>query len=328
MKPKLLLPEEYIKDAKEKIDKATKRVYFLAMVIVKDSSSSPLIDSFANAATRGVDVNVAADTFTYAELAGYFLPMYYRNKKSRATTKMVKSIEKSGVKFDWLGKTKATIFSGRTHTKMCVVDDYVYCFGGVNLTHGGIKGNDYMFVQKDKDLADRLVDEYITLRNAEKRSSLYRSHEFKWNGNNVLIDGGIMGDSIIYKRACELVKKSDEVIFVSQYPPTGRLSSLISKKKNYIYFNPPKNASDSANSLLLKLGQLFAKNQTLYRKNQYLHAKFIIVKNKNGSMRAITGSHNFIFGAVMLGTREIALETSDMTYINQLISFVENNIKK
>lgn len=45
-------------------------------------------------------------------------------------------------------------------------------------------------------------------------------------------------------------------------------------------------------------------------------------------MRAITGSHNFIFGAVMLGTREIALETSDITYINQLISFVDNNIKK
>lgn len=326
MKAKLLLPEEYIKDAQSKINQATKRVYFLAMVIAKDSSSSPLIESFSQASKRGVDVNVAADTFTYAELAGYFLPMHYRNKKSRATTEMVKQLEEAGVKFDWLGKTKATIFSGRTHTKMCVVDDYVYCFGGINLNHRGIKGNDFMFVQQDKELADKLVEEYKILRQAEKQSRLYRSHEFKWNANNVLIDGGIIGDSIIYKRACELVRNCVEVIYVSQYPPSGRLGRLIRQTKNRTYFNPPKNAADSANSMLLKFGEFFSKNHTLYRKRQYLHAKFIVVKNQDGSRTAITGSHNFIFGAVILGTREIALETSDSNYIDQLLNFVDSKI--
>lgn len=326
MKPKLLLPEEYIKDAKDKIDRATSRVYFLAMVIAKDSSSSPLIDSFIAASKRGVDVNVAADTFTYAELAGYFLPMHHRNKKSRATSQMVKDLEESGVKFDWLGKSKATIFSGRTHTKMCVVDDYVYCFGGINLYQGGIAANDYMFVQKDKTLADMLVREYKNLKDAEKKSALYRSHSIKWDNHTVLIDGGIVGDSVIYNRACDLVKNCKKVLYVSQYPPSGRLSKLIKQKDNKIYFNMPTNASDSANSWFIKFGQFFYKNITLYDKRKYLHAKFILVTNKDGTRTAITGSHNFVYGAVLLGTREIALETQDQNYINQLDRFFKENV--
>jgi len=326
MKPKLLLPEEYIKDAKEKIDNAKKRVYFLAMVIAKDSSSSKLIDSLIDASKRGVEVNVAADTFTYAELAGYFLPMHHRNKKSRATTQMVKDLESAGVKFDWLGKSKATIFSGRTHTKMCIVDDYVYCFGGINLYQGGIAANDYMFLQKDKLLADSLVEEYINLKDAEKRGSLYRSHFFSWENNQVLIDGGIVGDSIIYNRACELVKNCEKIIYVSQYPPSGRLSKLIKQKNNQIYFNNPSNTSDSANSWFIKIGQFFYKNNTLYKKRKYLHAKFMIITNKDGSKTALTGSHNFVYSAVLLGTREIALETQDYNYINQLEKFLKDNI--
>lgn len=326
MKAKLLLPEDYVKDAQEKINQATDRVYFLAMVIAKDSSSSPLIDSLIEASKRGVDVNVAADTFTYAELAGYFLPMHHRNKKSRATTQMAKDLEKAGVKFDWLGKAKSTIFSGRTHTKMCIVDDYVYCFGGINLYQGGIAANDYMFVQKDKNLADQLIKEYETLRNAEKKSSLYRSHTFSWNDSKVLVDGGIIGDSIIYRRACELVKNCKEVLFVSQYPPSGKLSTLINQRDNKIYFNPPTNASDSVNTWFIKFGQFFSKNQTLYNKRKYLHAKFIVVTNNDGSKIALTGSHNFVYGAVLLGTREIALETSDNDYIVQLLKFFNENI--
>jgi cardiolipin synthase len=325
MRPKLLLPSEYVAHASKNINKAKKRVYFLAMVVAKDSSSSPIIDSLITAAKRGVDVNVAADTFTYMELSGYFFPTYYRNKKSRETTQMVKDLTMAGAKFDWLGKSKSTIVSGRTHTKLCIVDDIVYCFGGVNLYDGGIASNDYMFVQEDKYLADKLSEEYEILRDAEKSNSYYKSHEFAWKNNSVLVDGGIIGNSIIYKRACELVREAGSIIYVSQYPPTGKLGHLIRKIPNQLYFNPTRNAN-LANSWVIKFGEFFSKNQTLYNHRQYLHGKFMIITKKNGEKVAITGSHNFVYGGVLLGIREMALETSDPEYIKQLEKFVQDKI--
>ena len=42
----------------------------------------------------------------------------------------------------------------------------------------------------------------------------------------------------------------------------------------------------------------------------------------NGSKIALSGSHNFVNGGVLLGTREIALETSNPRIINQLEEFI------
>ena len=47
----------------------------------------------------------------------------------------------------------------------------------------------------------------------------------------------------------------------------------------------------------------------------------------NGNKIAITGSHNFMFGSVVLGTREVALETSDTAIIAQLEKFFKNHVE-
>jgi len=61
--------------------------------------------------------------------------------------------------------------------------------------------------------------------------------------------------------------------------------------------------------------------KTRYKKEPYLHAKFIIFTMEDGSKVAITGSHNFAYTGVLFGTREIALETTDPNVIEQLESF-------
>ena len=46
----------------------------------------------------------------------------------------------------------------------------------------------------------------------------------------------------------------------------------------------------------------------------------------DGQKVAITGSHNFMFGSGAMGTREIALETTDHHIIRQLESFLHRHV--
>jgi cardiolipin synthase A/B len=321
----LLLPESYVRDAAKHIRKAKKRVSFLALVVADDSSTDELIDALAEAAERGVTVDVAADIFTYGELGGFFLPTRYRTRQSRLTTRMSKRFIKSGVKFSWLGRSRATVFSGRTHIKWCVVDDTVYSFGGVNLYQKGVENNDYMFKINDHDLADSLVHEYHRLTRADVGGYSYRSHSFKHHDDTILIDGGFFGDSIIYRRACKLATEASNILLVSQYCPTGKLSRIIKQTDSQLYFNPPANTK-GLNRLVIRIGMLFSGHKTLYDRSHYLHAKFIIFDMPDGRRIALTGSHNFVHGGVLLGTREIALQTENPQTIKQLEDFWQKHI--
>ena len=78
---------------------------------------------------------------------------------------------------------------------------------------------------------------------------------------------------------------------------------------------------------MVRFGMTLTRQHTLYGRDQYLHAKFILFTMPDGSKVAITGSHNFMFGSVAFGTREIALETSDTAIIAQLEHFFKTHIQ-
>jgi cardiolipin synthase len=293
------------------------------MVVADDHTTDELIDALAEAAERGVTVEVAADVFTYREVGGFVWPTRYRTKQSRATSNMSKRFTKSGVKFTWLGRTHSLIYSGRTHIKWCVVDDTVYSFGGVNLYQKGIENYDYMFKVSDNDLADKLIDEYHRLARADAGGYAYRSHSFMHGEDTILIDGGFFGDSIIYRRACKLAADAKKVTLVSQYCPTGRLSRILKKTNTQLYFNQPANAT-GLNKFVIKLGMMVSGSKTLYQKSRYLHAKFMLFDMNDGRHIAITGSHNFSNAGVLLGTREIALQTENPDVIAHLKKFVKD----
>lgn len=322
---KLLLPTDYISDAAEHIRNAQTRVSFLSLIVADDDATDEVIDALVDAAQRGVTVEVAADIFTYGELGGFFLPTRYRSRQARSTTRLGKKLSRSGVKFTWLGRLKTTVFSGRTHIKWCVVDNTVYSFGGVNLYQKGIDNTDYMFKTIDQSLADKLIDEYHHLVKADSRDYAYRSRSFEHEGNIVLIDGGFFGDSIIYRRACKLASEASHILFVSQYGPTGKLNRLMRTTDSRLYFNPPESVR-GLNKLVIKVGMFFSGQQTLYHRTHYLHAKFMLFDMPDGRRIAMTGSHNFVNGGALLGTREIALQTEDLEIIQQLEDFWRNNI--
>ncbi|HET6622474.1 MAG TPA: phospholipase D-like domain-containing protein [Candidatus Saccharimonadales bacterium] len=321
--PKLLLPEQYIDEAIKSINQAKSQVHILTMSIIDEPGSDRLLDAARQAAKRGIDVSIAADTFTYTE------PQKGSRVGDRliAAQAMQRRLEKAGAKFHWLGRTSFFAAAGRTHSKWCVVDDTVYSFGGVNLNNPGIvKWTDFMVKIDDANLAFFLRAEQERVIKADRAGHPYRSHLFGNDKDKVLIDGGFIGDSIIYRRSCYWAKRSKEVLLVSQYCPTGRLSRLIKRvDRAQLYFNHWTNAG-LLNRWVIRSGMLLSKHDTAYYRRPYLHAKFIIFTLKDGKKVAITGSHNFVFGGVMLGTREVALETTDKRIIKQLEKFQTDHL--
>lgn len=322
---KLISPTQYVREAAEAATKATTRIYLMSMVIADHEATRPLISALEKAAERGVEVVIAADIFTYGEVSGGFLPFRYYSHGARTTNRMVKTLKKAGVKFHWLGRGRITLYHGRTHSKWCVVDDTLFTFGGVNLYDEGIQNIDYMFRHTDAKLADRIVEEQKRVQKAELRSNNYPSVAHEHGDMNVLIDGGIIGQSVIYRRAVELAEKAAHITFVSQYCPTGKLSRILKKKPTTLYYNRPLQA-DGLNRIVIRIGQFASGLKTSYTKARYLHAKCIIFTFEDGSKAAITGSHNFAYTGVLLGTREVALETRNSKIIAQLETFIKNEV--
>lgn len=322
----LLLPQEYIADATQRIHDATHRVRVIALTIADETETAALLDALVAAARRGVDVHVAADTFTYADVAGRFVPKRYLTKRRRASMDMATKLTDAGATFDWLGQEGGLPWRGRTHTKFCVVDDTVYSFGGVNLDDRGATNGDYMLRITDHRLAEDLVRVYARTRHANSFFSGFRSSSLTYGTDHVLVDGGIPGDSIIYRRALKYARKSTRVVLVSQYCPTGELGKIVESKSHEMWFNPPRNAS-LFNRLLITVSMAVTRHHTLYRKSQYLHAKVMVFYLKSGKRVAITGSHNFVRGGVTLGTREIALQTKNPQVIDQIEAFIEQRVR-
>lgn len=298
----------------------------MSLMFTDDDVTDDFVDALEAAADRGVSVQIAADVFTYGELGGHFLPFKFFTKKSRDTTASVRMLTKKGVVFNWLGRFSVTPVSGRTHIKCLIVDDVAYSFGGVNLYGKDILGNvDYMFKCKDGRLADDLTHEFNQITKADRGHYAYRSHKFSFGKDTVLTDGGFQGDSIIYRRTIELAKEAQDILLVSQYCPTGKLSRVLKTKSSRLYFNPPGLAGP-LNKAVITLGMAFSGHKTLYSRDRYLHAKFMIFTMPDGRKIAITGSHNFVYGGVLLGTREIALETDDPKIVRQLERFFDQHV--
>lgn len=322
---KLISPTQYVREATEAVEQATTRVYLLSMVIADHDAISPLIDALKKAAKRGVDVVVAADIFTFGEVSGGFLPFRYYSHGGRATNQMVKKLKRAGVKFHWLGRARITVYSGRTHSKWCVVDNTAFTFGGVNLYEEGVQNVDFMLKCDDEKLADRIVEEQIRIQKAESRSKNYHSVAFEHGDMTVLIDGGIIGQSVIYRRAIELSEKASAITFVSQYCPTGKLARVLKTKPVRFYFNRPLQA-DGLNRIVIRFGQFMTGLKTSYKQARYLHAKCIVFTFDDGTKTVLTGSHNFAYTGVLLGTREIALETSNPEVVAEIESFIEKEV--
>lgn len=326
--PKLLTASEYAHDLAHTIAGAKSEIALtVTMLRDDDPRSHAIVEALCEAADREVTISVCVDTFTYLEPKEFLL---FSPKKQPARTvralQLVRKLKHHGIQFRWLGRKANAIIYGRTHSKWAVVDNTVYSFGGANIDNESFENTDYMLRFTDARLALAIINEHVRVRRADQGGGAFRSHTYKLNDQTtVLFDGGFIGNSIIYRHACSLAKEAKKILFVSQYCPTGRLAGYLRKKDVKLYFNDGKNAS-LVNRILIAVGRFTAKHNTLYTREPYLHAKFIIFTMPDGHKVAISGSHNFMYGSGLVGTREIAIETTDMQIIRQLERFYKDHI--
>lgn len=322
----LLLPLDFVTSLTKDVRKAKQRITIFSHIIAYDESTEKLVGALCEAAKRGVSVEVAGDVFTYGILGGWKISPLKPNERIRALRTMVKKFKKSGVQYRWIGQFGPFLFAGRTHVKWAIVDDTVYSFGGVNLYAKGLREIDYMLRENDVKLGDHLVREHERIARADRLGKFYRSHKFSGKNGDILIDGGRPRDSIIYRRACDLAEKATDIVYVSQYCPTGPLGKTLQKRGAKLYFSHWKQAASLNNRLLIRSSMFFTGYETLYEKPAFIHAKFILFTMPDGSKVALSGSHNFVRAGVVLGTREIDLETSDPAIIAALEQFLEKHI--
>lgn len=324
----LLTAADYIADVTSSINRAKTRIAVVATTLhADDPLAEALVDALCAAATRGLTVSVCIDAYTYIEPKEFLLKSPRRHpKRAYRALKVERRLKKQGVDFHWLGRTTNFALTGRTHSKWTIVDDCVYSFGGVNLDRASFANTDYMLKMVDAVFADALYSEHLDLIRADRSGRASKSRTLTVSPSmTVLLDGGMPGNSLIYRRACSLAKQANEITLVSQFCPTGTLGRILKRKKATLYFNHWREA-EVLNKVLIQVSMLFTRHKTLYQREQYLHAKCMIFTMSNGSKVALSGSHNFVYGGVLLGTREIALETTDQTVIQQLESFITHHV--
>lgn len=319
----LIPAEQYINRLVDSINAAEKRVVMISLIFVEDETTRPIVEALIEAAERGVDVEICADFSTYSYKGGHGKPQTIFSPNVQELNRLAKKLRRHKIHFHWLTKNGWFMFSGRTHSKWAVADNCVLSFGGINIYEDAVSHADYMIQINDPALADYLCEEQNRIERTDQRGHAYRSHSFSHELGEVLIDGGLPFDSVIYRSAATLVKNAASVIFVSQYCPTGKLARYIKKSHNsHVYFNDSSDESiDILTRILIKTSQKVTHLDNDYQRSRYIHAKFIIATMPDGSQKAITGSHNFSYAGVAFGTKEIALLTSDKTIIKNLSAF-------
>lgn len=303
------------------ITKAKHTINITSFDLIYDYKTKDLLDAVVVAAKRGVAVTVSADVFTFNEIRKKILgPISVSHPSGSVERSYVTRLREAGGIFVWLGETRAlNPYKQRNHEKWSIIDDDVFCFGGINLYDAGLKNNDFMLHAKDPALAAYLRQEHTRIIHAPQE---YIGSSYEIDSASICyIDSAEPYDSVIYREACLLAQNAISATYVSQYYPTGKLGSYLKKINTTYYMNRPRHMRRLA-KLMLTFDSIRCNIPNNYHKKKYLHAKFIIFTMPNGEKVAMTGSHNFSYAGVRFGTIEVAMNTTNPRVISQLENFV------
>jgi cardiolipin synthase len=317
--------KDYYKALLTGIPKAQKRVIIHAMDVRWGPQVEVFIPLLLDAVKRGLEVRVVGDVYSKFQAN---LPQLRRADSNnwRYMTRINNRLRNGGVQIAFTGKIGLNPFSGRTHSKVTIIDDHIFTFGGVNFSDSSFTNADYMLSMRDPILADRL---HRLLRTIEKDEPgpLPDLEEQLGGLATLLFDGGRPKVSVIYETACRLAASARKVYYVSQMCPSGRLAKFINAADNECYFIRPHQADPPANlALIIDRARFKVKNR--YTGTSYIHAKFILTEDKNGSKHIISGSNNFSWRGIAYGTKEIAIHSTDPALWQQFYDFLQTEIKQ
>lgn len=320
---KFITADKYFDELVANIPRAKKRIVIHAMGLMWGSKNEPIVQLLIKAAGRGVEVSLIGDIFSKFQI--------YKSRFSSPVTdyswaknkKINRQLAQNNINVTFLGKLKANPYKGRCHSKITIIDDTTYTFGGVNFTNSSFDNHDYMLKIENPAFANRM---YALVQQIKKDKVMKDLREPIAPDTAMLFDGGTPQKSIIYDTACKAVAEAQKVYYLSQMCPSGRLAKLLNATESYCYFNRFSQTRFPDN-LGMTVDQHRFKITNLYKGDRYIHAKFILTEDKDGSKHIISGSNNFSWRGVAYGTKEIAIHSTDPILWNAFYRFLQSVTK-
>lgn len=314
---------EYYEQLVLRIPKAKKRVVIHAMVVLwQPPQTEKILGLLYDALERGVEVRIVGDMYSKFQAN---MPKFVRGTKSPKWGYNLahnSTLQSKGAHIKYVGKLGFNPYKQRCHSKITIIDDVSYTFGGVNFSADSLTFYDYMLECDSQKLADRL---YLLVRDIEQYPRLADVTEKIDTNSTLLFDGGTPGDSVIYDAACDIIANAKKVYYVSQMSPSGRLAKLIAQTDNECYFTRPTQADPPTSlSILVDSARYGITNK--YKGKMYIHAKCILCEGKDGSKWLISGSNNFSWRGIAYGTKEIALLSSDPALWQTFYEYIQREI--
>ena len=313
---------DYLESLRQAIPAAKKRIVIHAMVVLWQLHTETLLPLIKDALDRGVEIRIVGDYYSKFQANMPKCARGDRGPKWGHTIAINSDLQSMGADITYVGKIGINPYKQRCHSKITIVDDTVYTFGGVNFYSGSFAFHDYMLTTHNAGLADRL---YTLVRDIEKYPRMADVIERIDEDNTLLFDGGTPGSSAIYETACHVVAEAKKVYYVSQMCPSGRLAKFINATENHCYFVRPTQAEPpSSLALLFDRARYGITNH--YKGKQYIHAKFILTEGKDGTKHIVSGSNNFSWRGIAYGTKEIAVHSTDETLWLTFYDYMQQEI--
>lgn len=330
--------QEYFDNLIQKVEQTKKgdRVSIITMGLeVDDSNTAPLLKSMGSAAARGVNASLIVDAFAQMFDTNYMPSGVIPNrlKPSKVAerfsekTQALASLSDKGVRVTETNTPSGIHlpYAGRSHIKGAVINNE-WRIGGCNLVNtdnldtmiGGAQADTAEFlystfqkIAEKGNIRDALGDEDIT----------WQIDEF----SDLLIDVGVPGKSVIYKRALHAIDSADDWLTLTcQFFPSGKTGRKLAKSihrnvDSYVFFN--NSAQKRLGGRIMNTIRILSTPvlpKALFRGEleegmPFLHAKILATEKE-----AILGSHNLIDAGVRLGTAEIALHSRNPDTVHQI----------
>jgi len=313
--------EAYYEALVRDVERAQKRIIINAMIVHWGKRLNKLLAALEAALERSVDVQLVGDIYTKYEaktsrIAGRGLDLTWTQSQT-----INQRLQAKGAHVVYFGKLGLNPFRGRCHTKITIVDDAFYTFGGVNFSVSHIGYADLMLRGQDRAMADYLA----TLVGKIEKGVVLPDLIEPFGPHTLLFDGGTPHKSVIYETALADVRAAQKVYFVSKMCPTGDLAKALNATDSTCYFNRPELEGPPEN-LAIMVDQHRYHIRNHYTGAGHIHAKFLLCERADGTRSLITGSNNFSWRGIAFGTKEIAVRSADAQLYQQLYDFLQTHI--
>jgi len=333
----LQLAPAFLTDFLAQATSASHRVWLQSMNFEVGKMMDQLAPVLIQKAKQGLDVRLEIDwvaqRFVHGQLP--LLPILdfrqrlYHRQLHRANTAIRAELTHHGVKIIEVNRatTLSQIFPmfRRNHVKLFLVDATYGWVGGVNLMDRAFTCQDFM-VRYDQPSEVAILAEQFERINHHRAPA---NHQVQLNqSDTLLVDAGKVGNSLIYNQALTMITQAQTRInFVSQFVPEGKIRiALLQASQRGVKVMVVTNHQAAVkrwSAAHQAAYRVFSQNLSQYpnlffrHSQDRVHAKLLIVDDRH----ALFGSHNLVDTGVLMGTEEIAIQTTDLDLVKQLLEF-------